>query len=220
MLTVHHLNNSRSQRVLWLLEELEVPYTITHHQRDPKTNLAPESLKAVHPLGKSPLLDDDGQIVAESAVILEHLIERYGPQLQAAPGEAAQQARYWLHYAEGSLMPFLVMSLVFQKIKTAPMPFFIRPIAKGIADQVMKAFVEPNVSNNLRYVDAHLAKNTWFAGEQLSIADFQMSFPLEAAMHRSALAAQLPHIAEYVRRVQARPAYQRALAKGGPYDYA
>ncbi|MCJ8170585.1 glutathione S-transferase [Atopomonas sediminilitoris] len=222
MLTIHHLNNSRSQRVLWLLEELAVPYRIEHYQRDAKTNLAPESLKAVHPLGKSPVLTDDEVVVAESAVIIEHLIEHHGQgRFQpSAASEAARQARYWLHYAEGSLMPFLVMSLVFRKIKEAPMPFFIKPVAKGIANQVMQSFVEPNVSTHLRYIDTHLATHTWFAGDELSAADFQMIFPLEAAISRSTLAQQLPNIAAYVKRVHARPAYQQALSKGGPYDYA
>ena len=223
MITLHHLENSRSQRILWLLEELGVEYDIKLYKRDPKTNLAPDELKAIHPLGKSPLLTDGGKTLAESAVIINYLMTTYGQDKGMVPevgSKAANQAEYWLHFAEGSMMPYLVMSLVFQKVKTAPMPFFIRPIAKGIADQVMKSFVSPNVENTLRFVNEHLSQHTWFAGDELSAADFQMIFPLEAALSRAELAKSLPAIASFVDRVHARPAYQAALKKGGPYDYA
>ena len=212
MVTLHHLENSRSQRILWLLEELGIEYEIKLYKRDPKTNLAPDELKAIHPLGKSPLITDGGKVIAESAVIVNYLIRNYdkdGRFTTAPDSEAAQQNEYWLHFAEGSLMPYLVMSLVFTKVKTAPMPFFVRPVAKGIADQVMKSFIED-----------HLSKNMWFAGENMSASDFQMIFPLEAAMTRSGIASKLPAINAWVKKVHALPAYQNALKKGGPYDYA
>ena len=197
MLTLHHLNNSRSQRVLWLLEELGIDYELKRYERDPKTDLAPESLKAIHPLGKSPVITDGDITVAESAVIINHLINQYGASKGLIPGagtEAARQSEYWLHYAEGSLMPFLLLSLIFTKVRTAPMPFFARPVAKGIADQVSKSFVSPNVINHLTYINDHLGKNEWFAGEQMTAADFQMSFPLEAAISRAPKDAPLENI--------------------------
>jgi glutathione S-transferase len=223
MVTLHHLENSRSQRILWLLEELGIEYEIKLYKRDPKTNLAPDELKAIHPLGKSPLITDGGKVIAESAVIVNYLIRNYdkdGRFTTAPDSEAAQQNEYWLHFAEGSLMPYLVMSLVFTKVKTAPMPFFVRPVAKGIADQVMKSFISPNVENSLRFIEDHLSKNIWFAGENMSASDFQMIFPLEAAMTRSGIASKLPAINAWVKKVHALPAYQNALKKGGPYDYA
>ena len=223
MVTLHHLENSRSQRILWLLEELGIEYEIKLYKRDPKTNLAPDELKAIHPLGKSPLITDGGKVIAESAVIVNYLIRNYdkdGRFTTAPDSEAAQQNEYWLHFAEGSLMPYLVMSLVFTKVKTAPMPFFVRPVAKGIADQVMKSFISPNVENSLRFIEDHLSKNRWFAGENMSASDFQMIFPLEAAMTRSGIASKLPAINAWVKKVHALPAYQNALKKGGPYDYA
>ena len=223
MVTLHHLENSRSQRILWLLEELGIEYEIKLYKRDPKTNLAPDELKAIHPLGKSPLITDGGKVIAESAVIVNYLIRNYdkdGRFTTAPDSEAAQQNEYWLHFAEGSLMPYLVMSLVFTKVKTAPMPFFVRPVAKGIADQVMKSFISPNVENSLRFIEDHLSKNMWFSGDEMSAADFQMIFPLEAAMTRSGIASKLPAINAWVKKVHALPAYQNALKKGGPYDYA
>jgi len=223
MITLHHLENSRSQRILWLLEELGVDYEIKLYKRDPKTNLAPDELKAIHPLGKSPLITDGGKVVAESAVIVNYLIRNYDKDNRFSStqdSDAAQQTEYWLHFAEGSLMPYLVMSLVFTKVKTAPMPFFVRPVAKGIADQVMKSFISPNVENSLRFIEDHLSKNMWFSGDEMSAADFQMIFPLEAAMTRSGIASKLPAINAWVKKVHALPAYQNALKKGGPYDYA
>jgi len=223
MITLHHLENSRSQRILWLLEELGVDYEIKLYKRDPKTNLAPDELKAVHPLGKSPLITDGGKVIAESAVIINYLIRTYDKEGRFSADKSSDtqyQAEYWLHFAEGSLMPYLVMTLVFNKVKTAPMPFFVRPVAKGIADQVLKSFVTPNVENTLRFIEDHLSKNTWFAGDSITAADFQMIFPLEAALSRSSVAEKLPAMNAWVKKVHALPAYQTALQKGGPYDYA
>ncbi|GAA5174462.1 glutathione S-transferase [Niveibacterium umoris] len=224
MITVHHLEMSRSQRILWLLEELGLPYKIVLYERDPKTRLAPPELKAVHPLGKSPVITDGDLTIAESGAILEYLVEQYGQNLTgdlaalqpAAGTEARRQCRFWLHYAEGSLMNWLVMKLVFMKIPTQPMPFFVRPIAHAICAMVQKKLVDPNVQTALAFMEAHLAHNTWFAGENLSLADFQMSFPVEAALARGGDASLYPNLVAYKARVEARPAYQRAIAKGGP----
>ncbi len=224
MLIVHHLQTSRSQRILWLLEELGVPYELKIYARNPLTRLAPAELKAVHPLGKSPVISDNGEVVAESAAIIEYLVETYGhlagaelAGLQPALGTPEhRQCRFWMHYAEGSLMNWLVMTLVFTVIPTQPMPFFVRPIARVLCGKVQATLIEPNLQSARDFIEQHLAEHTWFAGEQLSMADFQMSFAVEALLSRGTEAARYPHICAYNARMQARPAYQRALAKGGP----
>lgn len=219
MLTVHHLNNSRSQRVLWLLEELDVPYEIRKYERDPKTMLAPPELRAIHPLGKSPVIEDEGQVIAESGAIIEYLVDRYDTGLLAPLPGMPERLRfnYWLHYAEGSAMPPLLLKLVASRIATAPMPFFVKPVARQIANKLQSTFVDPQLALHLNYVNNELAQTGWFVGSQFSAADIQMSFPMEAAMARSGLRSKLPHIAAFVKRVQRRPAYQRALERGGPY---
>ncbi|KKJ06205.1 glutathione S-transferase family protein [Burkholderia gladioli] len=219
MLTVHHLNNSRSQRVLWLLEELGVPYELKRYERDPKTMLAPPELRAVHPLGKSPVLTDEGFTLAESGAIIEYLVERYGEGRFAPPPGTPQRLRYtyWLHYAEGSAMPPLLLKLVALRIAQAPMPFFARPIARKISSTLQSSFVDPQLKLHLGYVDAALRETGWFVGDSFSAADVQMSFPLEAAASRADTLAQLPAIRAFLERIHARPAYQRALERGGPY---
>ncbi|RAS20451.1 glutathione S-transferase [Paraburkholderia bryophila] len=220
MLTVHHLNNSRSQRVLWLLEELGVPYEIKRYQRDPKTMLAPPELRAVHPLGKSPVITDDGQTVAESGAIIEYLIGKYGQgRFAPAPG-TPQHLRYtyWLHYAEGSVMPPLLLKLVALRIAGAPMPFFARPIARKIAATLQSTFIDPQLKLHLGYIDEALSTTGWFVGNDFTAADVQMSFPLEAATARGGMEGQIPAITGFLKRIHARPAYQRALERGGKYE--
>ena len=224
MLTLHHLETSRSHRILWLLQELGVPYELRRYQRDPATRLAPPELKKIHPLGKSPVLTDGELVVAESGAILEYLAECYGAQapaelahLEPARGTPAhRQCRFWMHYAEGSLMNWLVMQLVFDTIPRQPMPFFVRPIARTLCATVQRKLIAPNVQTALAFMEAHLAQHRWFAGEHLSMADFQMSFAVEAALARGNTASAWPHLQAYLQRIQARPAYQRALEKGGP----
>ncbi len=222
MITVHHLDNSRSQRVLWLLEELGLPYEIEHYQRDATTMLAPDSLRKVHPLGKSPVITDGEVTVAESGAIIEYLVERYGKgRLVPAPGTPERlRYTYWLHFAEGSAMSPLLMKLVFDKVASAPMPFFVRPIARGISTKVLSSFVEPTLERQLDFMEAELARHAWFAGEAFSAADIQMSFPLEAAGQRAGLGAGRPHLTAFLKRIHARPAYRRALKRGGPYSFA
>ena len=222
MITVHHLENSRSQRVLWLLEELELPYRIEKYARDPQTMLAPPSLLKVHPLGKSPVITDGAVTVAESGAIIDYLIERHGQgRLVPPPGsEDMLRYRYWLHFAEGSAMPPLLLTLVCERVKSAPMPFFVRPIARGIAGKVMDGFVRPNLQRQLDFMEAELARRPWFAGEDFTAADVQMSFPLEAAAQRAGLDARRPKLMDFLRRIHARPAYRRALERGGPYSFA
>jgi len=220
MVTVHHLNNSRSQRVLWLLEELGLDYTVVRYERDAKTMMAPPSLRKVHPLGKSPVVVDGEDTLAESGAIIETLVERYDIAHALAPSPGTpehRRYRYWLHYAEGSVMPPLLMSLVFARIKNAPMPFFIRPVARGIADKAMGGFIGPQIRLHLDYMEGELEKSTWFAGDDFSAADIQMSFPLEAAGARIGF-KERPHLQSFVERIHARPAYQRALKQGGPFE--
>src|SRR5512139_1078147 len=182
MITVHHLNDSRSQRVLWLLEELGLPYEIKHYQRDPKTMLAPESLRKVHPLGKSPVITDGEVTVAESGAIVEYLVERYGQGRLAPPVGSPERLRYryWMHFAEGSAMPPLLLKLVFDRVEAAKMPFFVKPIARGIAGNVRRSFIEPQLRSQLDFMEQELGRSTWFAGPEFTAADIQMSFPLEA----------------------------------------
>lgn len=219
-LTVHHLENSRSQRVLWLLEELGLPYEVVAYQRDPATMLAPPELKKIHPLGKAPLVvTDDGQVLAESGAIIETLIERHGNgRLAPAPGTAeALRYRTWMHYAEGSAMPPLLLKLVFDRIESAPMPFFVKPVAKAISAKAKKAFIYPNIATHLDFMEAELGRSRWFAGDDFSGADIQMSFPIEAAQARAGLDSSRPRLMAFLERIHLRPAYRRALERGGPY---
>jgi len=219
MIVVHHLNNSRSQRVLWLLEELGLDYEIRKYQRDPKTMLAPPELRAVHPLGKSPVIEDAGQTLAESGAIVEYLAERYGDgQLVPAAGTPERlRYRYWMHFAEGTAQPPLLLKLLFDRIETAPMPFFVRPVARTIAKRAKGGYVQPNIDRNLDFMEGELASREWFAGERFSAADVQMSFPLEAARMRGGLDAKRPRLMAWLERIHARPAYRRAIERGGEY---
>ena len=224
MLTVHHLETSRSQRILWLLEELGTPYQLKIYKRDPKTKLAPPELKKIHPLGKSPVVTDAGETIAESGAIIEYLVDQYGTQLKGdlahllpAPGTPAhRQSRFWMHYAEGSLMNWLVMKLVFMTIPTQPMPFFVKPIAKAMCAAVQAKLTDPNIGTAMTFMNQHLSKNKWFCGEHLTMADFQMSFAVEAALSRTGDVSPYPKLQAYAARMRARPAYQRAIGKGGP----
>jgi len=221
-ITVHHLNNSRSQRILWLLEELGLDYEIKHYQRDPKTMLAPKELYEVHPLGKSPVVTDGEVTVAETGAVIEYLLHTYG-EGKLAPKIGTPDWRryvYWLHFAEGSAMPPLLLKLVFDKVENGPAPFFVRPIAKGIAKKVKAMVVTPRLTEQLIFMEDELGKNPWFAGQTFSAADIQMSFPLEAAASRGGLDQRYPALGDFLKRIHARPAYQKALERGGPYDYA
>jgi glutathione S-transferase len=211
MIVVHHLNNSRSQRVLWLLEEMGIDYEIKRYQRDAKTMLAPPELRAVHPLGKSPVITDGELTLAESGAIVEYLAGRYGTPERL-------RYMYWMHYAEGSAMPPLLMKLIFDRIETAPMPFFAKPIAKAIAGKAKSSFIGPQIKLHLDYMESELGKHAWFTGNDFTAADIQMSFPLEAAAARGGLGANYPKLDAFLERIHARPAYQRALEKGGKYE--
>lgn len=220
MITVHHLENSRSQRILWLLEELGVEYRLLRYERDKTTSLAPPELLAVHPLGKAPVITDDDVTVAESGAIIEYLVDNYDDGgLRPPEGTPERLAyTYWLHYAEGTFMPLMVMSLVLRRIDTAPMPFFIRPIARGITGKVRASYLDANVERNLGFMEFSLEGQDWFCGPDFTAADIQMSFAVEAAAARSDLGEDFPHLADFLDRSHARPAYAAALEKGGPYQ--
>ena len=222
MITVHHLNNSRSQRVLWLLEELGMPYEIKKYERDPVSMLAPESLRQVHPLGKSPVITDGGVTVAESGAIVEYLVERHGGGRLAPAAGTPERLRYsyWLHFAEGSAMPPLLLKLIFGRIASSKMPFFAKPVARAIAAKVQGDFVDPSLVRQLDFMEAELTKSEWFAGNDFSAADIQMSFPLEAAAQRAGLDARRPKLMAFLKKIHARPAYKKALERGGAYSFA
>ncbi len=220
MLTLHHLNDSRSQRILWLLEELNVPYQLETYQRDPKTSLAPAPLKAVHPLGRAPLLTTEHGTMAESGAIIEYLIGQYANENCCAPEAAKdyQDYLFWMHFAEGSLMPPLVAMKVLFKAREKS-PFLFKPVINKMVEGIIHAYYGPNLKQSLKYAESWLRSNEWFAGKQLSGADIQMSFPLESLV-ATGRAKDYPAITEYVKRIHARPAYQAALKKGGEYSYA
>jgi glutathione S-transferase len=221
MLTVHHLNNSRSQRVLWLLEELEAPYEIVHYQRDPQTMLAPPELKAIHPLGKSPVITEDGQVIAETGAIIEYVVARHGNGRLVPTQNSPEKLRwtYWLHYAEGSAMPPLLMKLVFGAL-SARSPMLLRGLVASIMGRAQAGFVDPQLKAHFDYWEAELGKAEWFAGPEFSAADIMMSFPIEAGASRGAATDGRPKLKAFLDKIHARPAYKRALEKGGPYAYA
>ena len=221
MLTLHYLENSRAQRILWLLEELGVEYEIKHYKRDSVTNLAPKELKEIHPLGKSPVITNGDKVIVESAAITDYLIDLYGNgKFKPAVGtDDYLKYQEKMHYAEGTIMSFLILSMLFTKIKEAPVPFFIKPIVKAIANKPMDSYVTPNIDSNLNYLENELSATGWFAGNELTGADFMMSFPLEAVAAKTDLSSSHPNIVSFVKKIHAMPSYQNALDKGLPYNF-
>ncbi len=220
MITVHHLENSRSQRILWLLEELGVEYEIKRYGRDKDTSLAPPELRDIHPLGKAPIITDGDVTVAESGAIVEYLVYEYDDG-RMRPDEDTPERRdytYWLHYAEGTFMPLMIISLILGRIENAPVPFFLKPVTRGIAQKVRDSYLDANIKRNLDYMEAALSKSTWFCGDSLTAADVQMSFAIEAAEVRAGLHDDYPHLAAFLKRMRERPAYRAALDKGGHYE--
>ncbi len=204
--------------MLWLLEELGCEYEVKRYERDAKTMLAPPELREVHPLGKSPVITDQGETIAETGAITEYLVERYGQGRLIPPPGTPERRRYtyWLHYAEGSAMPPLVMKLIFTRISEAPMPFFVRPIARRIARLVQDQYIDPTLAAHVALWESELAKSAWFAGPEFTAADIMLSFPLEAAAQRATLG---PRATAFLTAIHDRPAYRRALTRGGPYDF-
>jgi glutathione S-transferase len=206
MIVVHHLNDSRSQRILWLLEELNVPHEIKHYQRDAQTRLAPPELKAIHPLGKSPVITDEGRVIIESGAIIDYIVRHYGQTLQPAiTSKEYDDYQQWLHYAEGSAMLPLLLKLYVSRLGDAGAPLSPR--------------IESEIANHIGFVNSSLEGKEWLIGGQMTAADIQMSFVGEAASARTNR-SNYPNIEAWVKRFQARPAYQKALVRGGPYVYA
>jgi glutathione S-transferase len=220
MLTVHHLNNSRSQRVLWLLEELGVPYQIVRYQRQPDMR-APPQLRAIHPLGKSPVITDHGNTIAESGAITEYIVHSYGEGRLIPPSRTAERLRYtyWLHYAEGSAMPPLLLKLLFTLMPRRA-PALLRPLVRKVSNRALTTLVNPQLKQHMAFWESELEKSPWFAGDEFTAADIQMSFPLEAAAARAGLQEGYPRAMAFLERIHARAAYNRALEKGGPYQLA
>jgi glutathione S-transferase len=206
-ITVHHLENSRSQRILWMLEELNLPYEVKRYERNRQTMLAPPELRQVHPLGKSPVIEDGGAVVAETGAIIEYLVEKADGRLgPPAHRETILRYRFFLHYAEGSLMPPLLVKLVLSRV-----PLF---------GKRAQARIQPMIDVHLDYLERELAGRDWFVGDDLTAADIMLSFPLEAARQRAGLGPSRPNLTAWLDRIHARPAYRRALQRGGPYAYA
>ncbi|NBB65147.1 glutathione S-transferase [Pseudomonas sp. ODNR1LW] len=220
MIKVHHLNDSRSQRVLWLLEELGLDYEVVRYERDPATRLAPPALLAIHPLGKSPVIEDGGIKVAETGAVVEYLLETYGQGRLRPPAgtEEARRFTYWLHYAEGSAMPPLLLKLVFSMLPQRA-PGLVKPLVKGISNKTLTSFVEPQLRTHVGFWEAELGRSEWFAGDQFTAADIMMSFPVEAGADRAFDPETRPRLKAFLTRIHARPAYRRALERGGAYSY-
>ncbi len=219
-LVVHHLENSRSQRVLWLLEELSVPYELVRYERNPKTMRAPPSLEKLHPLGKSPVVViDDELTLVESGAIVEHLLDAHDDgRLRPSPGtEAHRRFRFWLHYAEGSLMAPLLVRLIFNRISSTRMPFFLKPVVNGLVKKVSTTFTDPEIAKHVAFIDGELSQHEWFAGDEFSAADIVMSFPLEGLVARQKPSERSARIDAFLERIYARPAHAKALERGGPY---
>ncbi len=224
MIIVHHLNNSRSQRVLWLLEELGLDYEVRSYMREGLGGSAPQSLRQIHPLGKAPIIEDGDLVLAESGAIIEYLLQRHGQDTSRTPlvppPDAPDHIRYlyWLHYAEGSGMPNLLLKVVFDQIETGPVPFFVRPVVRGLARAIKSALVMPQLTLHLDHMEAELARSLWFAGPSFTAADIQMSFLVEGMAAKAGLDATRPHLMAYLDCIHARPAWARAVERGGPYD--
>lgn len=221
MIVVHHLNNSRSQRVLWLLEEMGVPYEVKRYERDGATMLAPPELRAIHPLGKSPVIQDGDILVAETGAIVEYLLDSYADH-GLKPSSGTPEGRrftYWLHYAEGSAMTPLLLKLIFGALPGRS-PGLVRPVVRAISAKAQKGFIDPQIASHTAYWETELGRSAWFAGDRFSAADIMMSFPVEAGASRAPYGADKPRLKAFLATIHARAAYQRALARGGPYAYA
>lgn len=222
MITVHHLENSRSHRIIWLLEELKLDYEIVHYQRNKKTMLAPASLKQAHPLGKSPVIidsTDNTTTVAETGAIIEYLMDQYDDgTLRPKSGTVERQHyNFWLHYTEGSLMPVLLLRLLFNKLNKSPMPLPLRPVAGLIATGVRHKFIQPRLKEHMEFMENEIAKRKWFCGKRFSAADIMLSMALQGLAARNSL-ADYPNLSNTLEKMLKRPAYRRAIKRGGELE--
>lgn len=209
---MHHLNYSRSLRVLWMMEELGLEYALRTWQRDSDFRAPPEA-RQVHPLGSFPIVEVDSRVLAESGAVLEYFAEREGKLLPSS-ADATLHYRFFMHYAEASAMPPLLVQLVVDRIRAAPLPFLVRPVASQIADRVQSAYCRPAIELHFSFIEEALSQRPFFTGDALTMADIQMYYPVAAGAKRAS--QKHPHTLEWLDRVHARPAFQRALAKGGP----
>ncbi len=216
---VHHLEDSRSQRILWLLEELEVDYEIEFYERDPATRLAPPSLKEVHPLGKAPVITDGDDTVAESGAIIEYILDGYGEGRLRPERETPEflRYRYWMHYAEGSAMTPLLLKVVFAELPRQA-PWVAKPVMKFISKLTNAEYIDPELNKHLAYWEDELSKSAYFAGDEFTAADIQMSFALESALATGIDTEDCPKIVAKVDEFRGRPAYQRAIERGGEFS--
>ncbi len=218
MIVVHHLERSRSERIVWLLEEMGLPYEIKFYKRDPKTMLAPKALFAVHPLGHAPVVvDEDGAVLIESGAIIDTLLKRHDVDDKLRPVEGTPEHLAYttfLHFAEGSMMPPLLIRLLFGAM-TEKAPALVRPLVKGITAFPEKLYVGPNIRRTLDFLEGELKTRAWFAGPEFTGADIQMSFPLAMARQRGGLDGRWPKLMDFLKRVDARPAHRAAKAKIG-----
>lgn len=213
MIKVHHLETSRSTRLIWALEELTLPYELVRYTRDPVTRRGPDSVQALHPLGRFPLLEIDGKVLVESGAILTYLVEREGKL--GPSSDAREDYTYWMHYAEGSAMVPLLLKLITSGVRAAKVPFFIKPIAKGIAAKIDGTFTDGELRAHFGWIEHALSGKTYFAGETFTAADIQMSYPIQASFVRAGLLPDRPNTRAWLDRVQSRPAFVTALEKGG-----
>ncbi|RED46189.1 glutathione S-transferase [Aestuariispira insulae] len=213
MIIVHHLEQSRSFRILWALEEAGLDYQVEAYQRDPETRLAPDEARGLHPAGKFPMMELEGRVLAESGAILEAIADQ-AEGLRPAEGRALDDYRYWLHAAEGSVMPPLVSKYLWSRM-IEKSPFFIKPVAKLLAGKADAAYLGPTIRTLLAHVEGHLAQNTWFAGDEFSMADIQMAYPVAAAQARMGGGQSMPHMTKFLERIETRLAYRAARNKGG-----
>ena len=213
MIQVHHLEHSRSTRLIWALEELELAYEMVTYKRHPKTRRAPDSAKELHPLGRFPMLEIDGKVIVESGAILTYLVGREG-KLGPAEG-AAEDYTYWMHYAEGSAMTPLLVKLISSTVRAAKVPFFVKPIVQKIAGQIDRSYTDGELQAHFTWIEQALEGKSYFAGETFSAADIQMSYPIQASYARADMLPERPNTKAWLERVQARPAFVRALEKGG-----
>ena len=216
MITVHHLKNSRSMRIIWLMEELGLDYELKTYDRDPNSQLAPADYRSLHPLGKAPIVTVNDKTLAETGAIVEYFLDLHpGSPLRPEVGSNERVPyQYWMHAAEGSLMPLLIMQLFFSRMETTP-PFPIKQIVKVVTGKVRDFYLTPSLTSMLSYIEETLGRSKYFAGEQLTGADIMMSFPLEAAMERANVGIELPNIAKWLEGIHSRPAYKAAIEKGG-----
>jgi len=223
-IVVHHLNQSRSLRILWLLEELGLDYEVTTWERDRRSLRAPAGLRDVHPLGKAPVLQIEGRTWAETGPIVETICDRFDPDHRLRPSsedsDALDNYRFFLHYSEGSLMPPLLVALITGRLRTAPLPFFLKPVVRTIAGRIDASFTDGELALHGDFVESHLARNPFFAGERFSAADVVMSYPVESGRTRGMFGADQPHTLAWLERMHAREAYQRAVERGGPSQFA